>query len=127
MAAPLPVPYNVSAANYIAVLDARDSIALIFEVLGDEARYPVYFHCTWGRDRTGILAAVVLLTLGATPEAIMEDYLVSDETVGAYPASLGAALDEIARRGGIDEYLAAVGVTAEQLATVRSHAVEVAR
>lgn len=123
LAAPLPVPYNVSAADYIAVLDTSESIVRIFEVLGDEARYPVYFHCTWGRDRTGILAAVVLLALGATPDAIMEDYLVSDETVGAFPASLRAALDEIARRGGIDAYLAAAGVSPEQLATLRSHAV----
>ncbi|HTU61019.1 MAG TPA: tyrosine-protein phosphatase [Polyangiales bacterium] len=123
LAAPLPVPYNVSPADYIAVLDTSESIVRIFEVLGDEARYPVYFHCTWGRDRTGIMSAVVLLALGATPEAIMEDYLVSDETVGAYPASLRAALEEIASRGGIDAYLAAAGVSAQQLATLRSHAI----
>jgi len=126
LAAPLPVPYNVSAADYIAVLDTSESIVRVFEVLGDEARYPVYFHCTWGRDRTGILAAVVLLALGATPDAIMEDYLVSDDTVGAFPMSLRAALDEIASRGGIDAYLAAAGVSPEQLATLRSHAVDVA-
>lgn len=124
LAAPLPVPYNVSAADYIAVLDASESIVRIFEVLGDKARYPVYFHCTWGRDRTGILAAVVLLALGATPDAIMEDYLVSDETVGAFPMSLRAALEEIASRGGVDAYLAAAGVSPEQLATLRSHAVD---
>jgi protein-tyrosine phosphatase len=126
LAAPLPVPYNVSAADYIAVLDASESIVRVFEVLGDEARYPVYFHCTWGRDRTGILAAVVLLALGATPDAIMDDYMLSDETVGAFPASLRAALDEISSRGGVDAYLAAAGVTPEQLATLRSHAVDVA-
>lgn len=121
LAAPLPVPYNVSAADYIAVLDANDSIVRVFELLGDEAHYPVYFHCTWGRDRTGIMAAVILLALGATPDAIMEDYLVSDETVGAFPASLEAALEEVAARGGIDAYLAAAGVKAEQVANLRAH------
>lgn len=126
LAAPLPVPYNVSAADYITVLDASESIVRIFEALGDEARYPVYFHCTWGRDRTGILAAIVLLALGATPDVIMDDYLVSDETVGAYPASLQAALDEVASRGGIEAYLAAAGVSANQLATLRSHAIDAA-
>lgn len=124
VAAPLPVPYNVSAADYIAVLDARESIVRIFETLGDASRYPVYFHCTWGRDRTGIVAAVILLALRATPEAIMEDYLVSGQTVGAYPASLQAALEEIAARGGIAAYLAAVGVTAEQLDALRARAVD---
>jgi protein-tyrosine phosphatase len=126
LAAPLPVPFNVSAADYIAILDASESIVRVFEQLGDAANYPMYFHCTWGRDRTGVIVAVVLLALGATPEAIMADYLVSGETVGAYPASLQAALDEIANRGGIAAYLAAVGVTDQQLATLRAHAVDTA-
>jgi hypothetical protein len=124
LAAPLPVPYNVSAQDYIAVLDAYESIAQVFQVLGDEARYPLYFHCTWGRDRTGILAAVILLALGATPEAIMEDYLESRESVGAYPASLQAALEEVEGRGGIDAYLASAGVTPEQLAVLRARGIE---
>jgi protein-tyrosine phosphatase len=124
VAAPLPVPYNVSPEDYIAVLDASESITTVFNVLGDEARYPVYFHCTWGRDRTGILAAVILLALGASPDAIMEDYLESRTTVGAYPASLEAAIEEITRRGGIEAYLTAAGVSAQQLEVVRAHAVE---
>jgi protein-tyrosine phosphatase len=117
----------VSAADYIAILDASESIVRVFERLGDAAHYPVYFHCTWGRDRTGIVVAVVLLALGATPEAIMADYLVSGETVGAYPASLQAALDDIASRGGIEAYLAAAGVTDQQLATLRANAVDTTR
>jgi protein-tyrosine phosphatase len=120
VAAPLPIPYNVSAQDYIADLDASESIARVFEVLGDEASYPVYFHCTWGRDRTGILAAVILLALGATPDAIMEEYLLSRGSVGAYPMSLQAALDEIARRGGVDAYLAASGVAAESVEVLRA-------
>jgi protein-tyrosine phosphatase len=124
VAAPLPIPYNVSGTDYIADLDASESIAKVFEVLGDEARYPVYVHCTWGRDRTGVLMAVVLLTLGVAPELIMHDYLVSEETVGAYPSSLQAALDEIAARGGVDAYLAAAGVSAQQIEVLRAHAIE---
>jgi hypothetical protein len=68
-----------------------------------------------------------LLALGATPEAVMADYLVSDETVGAYPASLRAAIEEIAHRGGIEAYLAAVGVTPQQLSALRARAVVEAR
>lgn len=32
------------------------------------------FHCAAGRDRTGVLAAVLLLTLGADDEAVVADY-----------------------------------------------------
>lgn len=119
VAAPLPIPYNVSPADYIADLDASESIALAFATLGDESAYPVYFHCTWGRDRTGILAALVLAALGASREAIVDEYTLSSWTVGAYPQSLRAALDEVDRRGGIESYLTGVGVTSEQLSVMR--------
>lgn len=37
----------------------------------------VVFHCTAGKDRTGILAAVLLLALGMEEEDIIADYQVS--------------------------------------------------
>jgi protein-tyrosine phosphatase len=121
--APLPVPYSVSPEDYIADLDASASIAAIFSVLGDASAYPVYFHCTWGRDRTGVVAAVILLTLGAARSDIMADYLLSQTSVGAYPDSLDATLTEIDRRGGVGAYLAAAGVTVEQIAVLRTRAI----
>jgi protein-tyrosine phosphatase len=120
--APLPVPYDVSAADYIAILDAGDSIAEAFRVLGDGGSYPVYVNCTWGRDRTGVLVAVALLALGVSADVIMDEYLLSRATVGATPSSLQAALDELERRGGIDAYLASVGVTDAQIAALRARA-----
>jgi hypothetical protein len=73
------------------------------------------------------LAAVMLLALGAESQAIMRDYLVSLDTVGAFPMSLMAALEEIQLRGGIDAYLGAVGVTDEQLSVLRDRAIDPAR
>jgi protein-tyrosine phosphatase len=63
--APLPVPYNVSPEDYLADFDSTESMARVFHTLGDEAAYPIYFHCTYGRDRTGVVAAAVLLAVGA--------------------------------------------------------------
>jgi hypothetical protein len=123
VSAPMPIPYAVSAADYIADLDAKTSIAAAFAVLGDPAAYPVYIHCTWGRDRAGVLAAVVLSALGATRADILQEYLISQQTVGAFPASLTAVLDEIEVRGGIEAVLAAAGVTPAQLATLRAQAI----
>src|SRR5450432_2483628 len=54
VAAPLPVPYDVSPSNYLADFETMASIVKVFETLGDAAAYPIYFHCTYGRDRTGI-------------------------------------------------------------------------
>lgn len=41
------------------------------------ARGPLLFHCTSGKDRTGMAAALVLSALGAPREAIIADYLAS--------------------------------------------------
>jgi hypothetical protein len=119
----MPIPYDVSPADYLADLNASSSVAAAFAALGDPAAYPVYVHCTYGRDRTGVLAALVLSALGASRQDILQEYLLSAAQVGAFPASLNAVLDDIARRGGIEAVLGAAGVTPEQLATLRSRAV----
>lgn len=123
VSAPLPIPYDVSVADYIADLDATESMATAFATLGDDAAYPIYFHCTFGRDRTGILAALVYWALGAAREDIVAEYNLSAKLVGAYPGSLRGALADIDARGGIDAYLAEVGVSEDQLAVLRAHAV----
>jgi protein-tyrosine phosphatase len=121
--APLPVPYNVSPSDYVADLNEVDSIAAAFEMLGDPTAYPIYLHCTWGRDRTGVIVAVILRALGASHADILKEYLLSSATVGAYPRSLEAVLAAIEEGGGIEAYLASAGVSGEQLATLRARAV----
>jgi protein-tyrosine phosphatase len=121
--APLPIPYGVSPTDYLHDFDTKDSMALIFRTLGNADAYPIYFHCTWGRDRTGVVAAAVLLAVGASRAEIMREYLLSKDTVGAYPESLTAVLDEIEHRGGIDAALRASGVTDADLAGLRARAV----
>ena len=39
---------------------------------------PVYFHCSGGKDRAGIMALLVLKILGASDEEILEDYLLTN-------------------------------------------------
>jgi hypothetical protein len=119
--APMPIPYNLSPEDYVADLNAAASVAEAFRVFGDPDAYPVYFHCVYGRDRTGVLAAVLLLALGASREAVLAEYKLSALAgVGAYPASLAAVLDEIEAEGGIGAYLRRVGVTDQQLAVLRA-------
>lgn len=40
---------------------------------------PVLFHCSAGKDRTGVFAAIILLALGVDEEVIKEDYLLSNK------------------------------------------------
>ena len=48
----------------------------LFRLL-EEHRVPLLFHCTCGKDRTGILAALILGVCGASTEDIAADYSVS--------------------------------------------------
>lgn len=61
------------------------SAAEIVTALGIIAHAPgaTAFHCAAGRDRTGVLAAMLLLALGASDEDIVADYARTDENLAA--------------------------------------------
>ncbi|QYM76457.1 tyrosine-protein phosphatase [Leucobacter luti] len=55
------------------VSEAASQLVAALTVIAD-AEGSTAFHCSAGRDRTGVLAAVLLLTLGATDQEIVADY-----------------------------------------------------
>jgi len=60
------------------VNDQADQYARLFEhLLQSDA--PVVFHCTAGKDRTGIAAALILLALGVPRDQVVDDYLLTNE------------------------------------------------
>lgn len=62
--------------HYSAVLEDRaETLGAAVSVVADGG--PVLIHCTEGKDRTGLLVAVILGALGAPSEAIVEDYALS--------------------------------------------------
>jgi protein-tyrosine phosphatase len=79
-----PFPAGDPAAigeHYVGYLDgggveARAVLEAIAESV--DAGSPVLFHCAAGRDRTGVVAALVLLILGVTRSAVIADYLESN-------------------------------------------------
>lgn len=54
-----------------------------------EDRAPLVIHCTAGKDRTGWAAALILLALGVSREAVREDYLLTNQLYRR-PAELAA-------------------------------------
>lgn len=66
--------------NRALVRDCTASFRAIFDVLLDARSAPVLFHCTHGKDRTGVVAALVLLALDVEWSSILSDYLRSNET-----------------------------------------------
>ena len=52
--------------------------AKIFELLLNEDNSGLVYHCTAGKDRTGLLTALILSALGVPEEVIMQEYLLSN-------------------------------------------------
>lgn len=98
--------------------------AQLFEHLLDQPE-PLLFHCTAGKDRTGLAAALVLYALGVSEADIWRDYLLTNQlykrnSIGATSLApdvlkivwevqesfLQASLEEIhARYGSVQNYL----------------------
>jgi rhodanese-related sulfurtransferase len=55
------------------------ALAEALTILGEPDAYPLVFHCAAGKDRTGVLAALVLDLCGVAPEVIVADYLITAE------------------------------------------------
>ncbi len=69
---------RVVADRYREMLDnGGDAISDALAILSEPDTYPVLIHCTAGKDRTGILAAIVLGLLDASDETILADYAAS--------------------------------------------------
>jgi protein-tyrosine phosphatase len=81
----------------------------LFAHLLDDAT-PLVFHCTAGKDRTGFAAAMILLALGISRDAVMEDYLLTNRCYRAPAAPPDARVPTAAREvlwGVRAEFLAA--------------------
>jgi hypothetical protein len=64
--------------RYLWYLDGgRSALVDALGLLTEAANLPLVFHCAAGKDRTGVLAALVLDIVGVDPDAIVADYLIT--------------------------------------------------
>ena len=116
--------------------------ATAIEELAQPGALPAVFHCAAGKDRTGLLAAMVLESLGVPRTVVLADYELTVEGIVrmrswvelnhpemavrmaetpsaflmALPAALGEVLDGLAQQHGtIDAYVRSIGVSAAAL------------
>ena len=79
LAAPAP-PGDDLAERYLWYLDVgRGSLVEALTLMGRDDNYPLVFHCAAGKDRTGVLAALVLEIVGVDREVIVSDYVITAE------------------------------------------------
>ncbi|KAG5479028.1 hypothetical protein LSCM1_02871 [Leishmania martiniquensis] len=72
------------ATNFL--MDFKDAYKDFFRVLLSEVKgRPTVFHCTAGKDRTGVAAALLLTALGVPAETVMEDFLLTNQCCAPPP------------------------------------------
>lgn len=143
-------------AVYASLITTRgqaiaEAVGAIADAL-DDAEGAVLVHCTAGKDRTGLVVALVLLAVGQPADEVVADYAASGVSVSLHRAEvvdgvldelgldddaraealrlhldspaevMRGAIDRIDALGGARAYLLGHGVTAEQLDRLQSRA-----
>ncbi len=124
----------------VVLEQARSELKDVLKVIAAAAAGPLLFHCVAGKDRTGIIAALVLTLADVKPEAIARDYAESTQRLGnAYLQRYKDAdpqdvlenvrcpeegvhnmLAHLKKRGGIREYLKDIGLNEMEIARLRA-------
>lgn len=144
---PDTVPWLVDATSaelYVARLDEHgDRIGAAVVELAEAPPGGVVVHCAIGKDRTGLVVALLLDLLGVEADQIADDYALSHPRMAASfddelavisdpvararvarlqrsdPESIRTALDHLYEKyDGATSYLRTNGVTADQLAAL---------
>lgn len=111
-------PWDITAF-YLAALDhAGAAFAQAVEVLAT-APGAALFHCTAGKDRTGVLASLVLEVVGVDRAAIVEDFALTEARIE--PIRERLLLD--AERRGIDrrDFVRLLGATPDLIEPALAH------
>ncbi|MGE3074576.1 MAG: tyrosine-protein phosphatase [Dehalococcoidia bacterium] len=88
---------GISPGRYMHYLEVGgDQMTKAFTMFGDASNYPFLIHCTAGKDRTGVLVAMIMDVVGASPDDIAHEYGLSDLAIDrllAYLRSNGRQLE----------------------------------
>ncbi len=64
--------------SHVVKEHAQNSLHKILEVLANTKEGAILYHCSEGKDRTGIVTVMILYILGVDMETIRQDYLYSN-------------------------------------------------
>lgn len=130
--------FNDQGYTRVAAEPGREHLALVthfradwqrfFKLLAERNVYPLLFHCSAGRDRTGVGAAMLLLMLGVSRDRIVADFLESNLVYSKAPlaaAQLDPVFELIDENGGIEGFMGdVIGLAPAELAIIREDLLE---
>jgi protein-tyrosine phosphatase len=138
--------------SYSSWIDLRQpQLRLTLTTLADPASRPALYHCAGGKDRTGVISALLLGLAGVPADVIAEDYALSapflleryfaeqappDQSADDYgledyrrdfcpPEAMLKVLDYVDERyGGVEPYVRTIGLNNGQIDSIRAALVE---
>ncbi len=133
---------SVTGPYYSGVFadSAKAELADEIRAFADGSNFPIYFHCSLGRDRTGTLAFLLLALCGVSEEEIKVDYEISAfSDLGKYedraaPSYMVTQLDAFKNQlmkdktktlaENTEDFLIGIGLTREELDAVKNNILE---
>jgi protein tyrosine/serine phosphatase len=106
-----------------SLVERTETLAEVIEHLASRDNLPAVFHCTAGKDRTGMVAALVLSLVGVPDDVIVHDYTLTDDRMalvmerirasGDFPEPVTPLLERVGRAeaASMETFLAAVRET----------------
>ena len=103
--------------DYLLIVNhGQDRIVAADRAIADAPPGPVIVHCHAGRDRTGIVVAIILKAAGVSTRDVTEDYAISPLTDPQVMHELMEHIDQT--RGGAGRYLLDEGLHPSQLSAI---------
>ncbi len=122
---------------------SRANIARVLSAIANAAAGGIVVHCHAGKERTGVVAALLLALCEVQDEAIAADYVASDRHLAALyeawaareadpekrlglmrgviskPEHILVPLEDLRRTGGVEDYARRAGVSQGELRAIR--------
>jgi protein-tyrosine phosphatase len=126
--------------NCVVLEQVRRELRTVLGAIAAAPAGPLLFHCVAGKDRTGLVAALLLALADVLPEVIARDYAQSSEELRAGYLERYGALDPLhvlaalhcpeegahnmlkflAHAGGVRVYLREIGLSSEEVGRLRA-------
>ncbi len=125
---------------YLDILEkCSDKVAHAVLTIANAEPGGILFHCSAGKDRTGILSYIILSLAGVSNEDIVANYRVTDSYYIPYAKRTFKSFDKIPIKylqsnavsmeramtyvtdnfGGVENYLLSIGISEEEIKAVR--------
>ena len=137
----VPEAEELVSKSYIEMLTLQKKMKIIFEILGNNDS--VLYFCNSGKDRSGVVTALILKLLGVSEKNIVDDYMATKkfmkEPLKKYAAYNTKILNIITpqrfymenflkefehKYGNIEQYLSLIGIRENVIKNIKEKFIE---